>query len=64
MQSVFDGMAKGVEADRAMSHPVSQGVIDWSCDVSMQASLSATLGCAKAFSHRTASDDVLTFLAR
>ncbi|MEO7156853.1 MAG: alpha/beta fold hydrolase, partial [Vicinamibacterales bacterium] len=53
-QSVFDGMGKAMQEDRAgfwptffkqfygvgmMSHPVSQAVIDWSCDVSMQASL-------------------------
>lgn len=33
----------------ALSSPVSQEVLDWSCAVSMQASLKATLGCAQAF---------------
>ena len=64
-QSVFDTMAKGITEDRAgfwssffkdfygvgmVSHPVSAEVLQWSCNVSMQAGLNATLGCAKAFS--------------
>jgi non-heme chloroperoxidase len=75
-QSVFDGMAKAIAADRAgfwpdffksfygvslTSHPVSQAVIDWSCDVSMQASLPATLGCAKAFATTDLRGDLASF---
>jgi pimeloyl-ACP methyl ester carboxylesterase len=41
--------------------PVSQAVIDWSCDVSMQASLPATLGCAKAFSSTDLRGDLKSF---
>jgi non-heme chloroperoxidase len=63
-QSVFDRMAEGIRADRAgfwpgffkdfygigvLSHPVSDAVVQWSCDVAMQASLKATLACANAF---------------
>src|SRR6185503_8664910 len=32
-----------------MSHPVSEEVVEWSCDVAMHASVPATLGCAQAF---------------
>jgi non-heme chloroperoxidase len=75
-QSVFDGMAKAIAADRAgfwtgffkdfygvgvTSHPVSQAVIDWSCDVSMQASLRATLECAKSFSSTDLRPDLKSF---
>jgi len=75
-QSVFDGMAKLLEADRAgmwpdffkvfygvgkTANPVSQGVIDWSCTLSMQASLPATLGCAKAFSSTDFRGDLEAF---
>jgi pimeloyl-ACP methyl ester carboxylesterase len=64
-QAVFDQMAQGITADRAkfwseffpqfygsglLTRTVSQEVIDWSCDLAMQASLKATLDCAKAFS--------------
>jgi non-heme chloroperoxidase len=64
-QTVFDQMAQGIAADRAkfwsgffpqfygtslLTRTVSQEVIDWSCRVAMQASLKATLDCAKAFS--------------
>jgi non-heme chloroperoxidase len=64
-QAVFDQMAQGIAADRAkfwaaffpqfygtglLKGTVSQEVIDWSCQVAMQASLKATLDCAKAFS--------------
>lgn len=63
-QSVFDKMAEQMQADRAaffaaffkqfygvgvISHPVSQEVLEWSRAVAMQASLKATLDCAKAF---------------
>jgi non-heme chloroperoxidase len=75
-QSVFDGMAKSIETDRAafwplffksfygvgaLSHPVSQEVIDWSCDVSMQASLRAILQCAKSFSSTDLRGDLKSF---
>lgn len=75
-QSVFDGMVKGMQEDRAgfwpsffksfygvgvMSHPVSQAVIDWSCDLSMQASLPATLGCAKTFATTDLRPDLKSF---
>ncbi|MES2192082.1 MAG: alpha/beta hydrolase [Pseudomonadota bacterium] len=63
-QSVFDGMIKSMTKDRArffagffkdfygvglMSHPTSDEVIQWSCNVAMQASLKATLECARSF---------------
>lgn len=75
-QKVFDGMAAGIAADRAgfwptffksfygvgvIAHPVSQGVIDWSCDVSMQASLPATLACAKSFATTDLRPDLKSF---
>ena len=75
-QKVFDGMADGIAADRAafwplffksfygvgrLSHPVSQEVIDWSCDLSMQASLRATLECAKSFSTTDLRPDLKSF---
>lgn len=63
-QSVFDGMAKAMQEDRAKfwgdffrffygvgaaSHPVSDEVLRWSASLAMQASLKATLACAEAF---------------
>jgi non-heme chloroperoxidase len=70
-QSVFDGMGKAIAADRAAFWPpffksfygagVSQPILDWSCDVSMQASLPATLGCAKAFSTTDLRADLQSF---
>jgi len=75
-QSVFDGMAKSIATERAAfwppffkafygvslaSHPVSQEVLDWSGDVSMQASLRATLECAKAFSSTDLRGDLRSF---
>ena len=63
-QSVFDAAGKAIKEDRAkfwsgffkdfygagtLSQPVSDEVLEWSRDVSMQAGLNATLGCAKAF---------------
>jgi len=62
--SVFDQMDAGIRTDRAafwstfftsfygvslVSHPVSDEVLEWSRQVSMQASLPATLACAQAF---------------
>jgi pimeloyl-ACP methyl ester carboxylesterase len=64
-QSVFDDMAAGIIKDRAaffadfmksffgvgmLSHPVSEEIIEWCRTLAMQASLKATLDCAKAFS--------------
>lgn len=75
-QSVFDGMAEKIKTDRAAfwtpffkdfygvspsSHPVSQEILDWSCDVSMQASLRATLECAKSFSSTDLRPDLKSF---
>ncbi len=67
-QSVFDAAGKAIKEDRAKfwsgffkdfygvgtpSQPVSDEVLEWSRNVSMQAGLNATLGCAKAFAlHR------------
>jgi pimeloyl-ACP methyl ester carboxylesterase len=63
-QSAFDGMAEQMRADRAqffhaffkdffgislLSHPVSAELIDWARIQAMQASLRATLECAKSF---------------
>lgn len=75
-QSVFDGMAEQIKADRAAfwtgffkdfygvtasAHPVSQEILDWSCDVSMQASLRATLECAKSFATTDLRPDLKSF---
>ena len=75
-QNVFDGMSKSIESDRAafwplffksfygvglVSHPVSPEVIEWSCDVAMQASLRATLECARAFSSTDLRADLKSF---
>ena len=63
-QSVFDEMAQGMKADRAkffasffkdffgvslMSSQASPEVLEWARSVTMQASLKATLECAKSF---------------
>jgi pimeloyl-ACP methyl ester carboxylesterase len=75
-QSVFDGMGKAMQDDRAAFWPgffksfygvgtpasaVSQAVVDWSRDVSMQASLPATLACAKAFATTDLRGDLKSF---
>ncbi len=64
-QSVFDSMAKGLLDDRAhffagffkdffgvgmLAHPVSDELLTWARSQAMQASLRATLECAKSFS--------------
>ncbi|MBC7701982.1 alpha/beta hydrolase [Aquabacterium sp.] len=61
---VFDKMTQGMKADRAkffagffkdffgvslISHSVSEELLDWARSVAMQASLKATLDCAKSF---------------
>jgi len=63
-QSVFDGMTESMLADRPkffadffkdfygvglMSDPVSDEYLQWTRSLAMQASLRATLGCAKSF---------------
>ena len=75
-QSVFDAAAKAIKEDRAkfwtgffkdfygagtLSQPVSDEVLEWSRDVSMQAGLNATLGCAKAFSSTDFRPDLASF---
>ncbi len=75
-QSVFDGMAQAMQDDRAkffasffkdffgvgmMTHPVSDQLIDWARSVSMQASLKATLECAKSFATTDFRPDLSTF---
>lgn len=75
-QKVFDGMADAIAADRAafwpsffksfygvgtLSRSVSQQVIDWSCDLAMQASLRATLQSARAFSTTDLRGDLRSF---
>ena len=64
-QEQFDKIAQGIKEDRAkffagffkdffgvniISHPVSEQVLDWARATAMQASLKATLECAKSFS--------------
>ena len=75
-QEVFDGMAQAIKEDRAkfftgffkdffgvgmMSHPVSDPVLEWARSVSMQASLQATLECAKSFATTDLRDDLSAF---
>lgn len=63
-QTIFDEMTIAIKEDRAaywttffkqfygigiMAHPVSDEVRAWSCQLAMQASLTATLDCAAAF---------------
>lgn len=63
-QSIFDGMAEGMEKDRAafftgffksfygeglLSHPVSPEILTWSHNTAMMAGLRGTLACAEAF---------------
>ena len=75
-QAVFEGMAKSMNEDRAkffasffkdfygvgiVSHPTSQQVVDWSCSVAMQASLKATLECAKSFTSTDFRPDLAAF---
>ena len=75
-QSVFDEMAQGMKDDRAkffagffkdffgvslISHPASGELIEWARSVSMQASLKATLACAKSFSSTDFRGDLQAF---
>jgi len=75
-QSTFDEMAGQMITDRAhfwtpffkqfygvgmVSHPVSDELLDWSSNVAMQASLKATLACAKAFATTDFRSDLAAF---
>ena len=75
-QSAFDDMTRGMKEDRAkffagffkdfygvsmISHPVSAELIQNSCNVALQASLKATLACAKAFATTDFRPDLAAF---
>jgi len=75
-QAMFDKIGAGIKDDRARfwagffkdfysvslaSHPVSDEVLEWSRDLSMHASLKATLGCAKAFGTTDLRPDLAAF---
>ena len=75
-ESVFAEMTAGMKADRAkffanffkdfygvslISSPVSEQLVEWSRSVSMQASLPATLECAKSFSSTDFRGDLPAF---
>lgn len=75
-QAVFDEMTAGMKKDRAhffadffrafygvglLSNPVSDEVLEWSRSVAMQASLKATLECAKAFATTDFRPDLAAF---
>ncbi len=75
-QAVFDEMAQGITEDRAkffagffktffgvglMAHPVSDELLAWARNQAMQASLKATLECAKAFSSTDFRPDLAAF---
>lgn len=74
--SVFDEMEQAIKADRAaffasffrdffgvslLSHPASAELLEWARSVSMQASLKATLACAKSFSSTDFRPDLPAF---
>lgn len=75
-QATFDTMTKAMKEDRPkfwtgffkdfygvgmVSHPVSDEVLEWSRDVSMQAGLKATLACAKSFATTDFRPDLAAF---
>jgi pimeloyl-ACP methyl ester carboxylesterase len=75
-QATFDQMTEGMKQDRAhffagffkdfygvglVSQPVSDEVLEWSRNVSMQASLKATLDCAGAFATTDFRPDLAAF---
>jgi pimeloyl-ACP methyl ester carboxylesterase len=75
-QAVFDGMAGQIRDDRAkffagffkdffgvglLTHPVSPELIDWARAQAMQASLRATLECARSFSSTDFRGDLEAF---
>ena len=74
--AIFAQMSAGIEKDRAhffagffrdfygvglISHPVSDELIENSCDVAMMASLKATLACANAFATTDFRPDLAAF---
>ncbi|MEO8361983.1 MAG: alpha/beta hydrolase [Vicinamibacteria bacterium] len=74
--SAFEGMGKAIAADRAkfwsgffndfygvglVTQPVSEEVIEWTRSMAMQASVRATLECAKAFSSTDFRPDLASF---
>ena len=74
--SVFEDMTKGMKEDRAkffaaffkdffgvslVSHAASAELLEWARSVSMQASLKATLACAKAFATTDFRPDLAAF---
>ena len=74
--AVFATMAEAIKEDRAkffasffkdffgvgmMSHPVSDELLEWARSVSMQASLKATLECAKSFATTDFRGDLAAF---
>lgn len=75
-QSTFDEITKGIKEDRAkffagffkdffgvslVSHAASSELLEWARSVSMQASLKATLACAKAFATTDFRPDLAAF---
>jgi non-heme chloroperoxidase len=75
-QAKFDQMAQAIKEDRAkffsgffkdffgvslLSNPVSAELLDWARSVSMQASLKATLECAKSFATTDFRPDLAAF---
>ena len=75
-QAVFDKMAQAMKEDRAsffgsffkdffgvsvLSHAVSQELLEWARSVAMQASLKATLACAKSFATTDFRGDLSAF---
>ena len=75
-QDVFDNMAEGMREDRAkffagffkdffgvnlLSRPASAELLEWARSVSMQASLKATLACAKSFASTDFRPDLAAF---
>ena len=75
-QAKFDQMAQAINEDRAkffsgffkdffgvslLSNPVSAELLDWARSVSMQASLKATLDCAKSFATTDFRPDLAAF---
>ena len=74
--STFEEMTQGMKQDRAkffagffkdffginlVSHPASAELVDWARSVAMQASLKATLACAKAFATTDFRPDLPSF---
>lgn len=75
-QAVFDKMTEGMKEDRAqffagffkdffgvgmLSHPVSAELLEWARSQAMQASLKATLACAKSFASTDFRPDLAAF---